>query len=181
MYYSYAHLKSDTKEVFYIGKGTGRRLKRKDARNTHWHNTALKHGFEPIKLAEWKTEQEAFEHEKFLIECFKDMGIQLVNQSGGGDGNDWRGGLSFKGKKHTLTAKEKCRLIHLGKPKLQESNIKNAESHKQPISINGEIYPSWKDASRVTGIPMGSFAYLLSGKISPKSKYKWINQISLVM
>jgi len=153
-------------------------MDRKEARNLHWHNVVKKSGYEPIKLATWKTEAEAFEHEKFLIQCFNGS---LVNQSLGGDGNDAKGGFTFKSKKHYDSAKEKCRNAKLGKFKSVESNKKNAEAHKQKISINGVIYESWQDASKETKIPTGSFSYLLKGKISPKSKYNWINQISLVM
>lgn len=151
---------------------------RKDARNLHWHNIVKKAGYEPIKLAEWKTESEAFEHEKFLIECFKGS---LVNQSSGGDGNNAEGGLTFKGKKHSEIAKEKCRNANLGKVNSAKSNQKNADAHKQKICINDVIYESWQDASKKTGIPTGSLSYLLKGQFGSRSKYKWINQISLAM
>lgn len=170
MFYTYAHLKADTNEIFYIGKGTGKRLHRKDARNTHWHNTVKKHGYKAIKLATWESEQDAFEHEKFLIQCLKEIGTALVNQSAGGDGNNHIGGLTFAGKKHSASTKEKCRLLHLGKPKSEESKKKNAEAHKQKIQVNGIIYPSWQEASQATGIPTGSISYLLKNK-SLKSKW----------
>jgi hypothetical protein len=178
MFYTYAHIRKDTNSIFYIGKGTKRRMHRKEARNLHWHNVVKKAGYEAIKLAEWETQTEAFEHEKFLIQCFHGS---LVNQSLGGDGNDAKGGFTFKGKKHSDGAKEKCRNANLGKLKSIESNKKNAESHKQKISINYVIYESWQDASKKTGIPTGSLSYLLKGQFGSKSKYKWINQISLVM
>ena len=95
MFYTYAHITLDTNKVFYIGKGAGRRLFRKDARNQHWHNVVKKHGYKAVKLAEWATSEEAFEHEKFLISCFKDMEYKLVNQSEGGDGNSALGGFSW--------------------------------------------------------------------------------------
>jgi len=75
----------------------------------------------------------------------------------------------------------KCRQAHLGKPKTPESNAKNSESHKQKIQINGVIYESWESASLKTGIPTGSLSYLLSGKVSPRTKYAWVKSISLVM
>ena len=178
MFYTYAHIRKDTNSIFYIGKGTKRRMYRKEARNLHWHNVVKKAGYEVIKLATWETEAEAFKHEKFLIQCFNGS---LVNQSLGGDGNDAKGGFTFKGKTHSDAAKEKCRKVHLGKLKSVESNKKNAEAHKQKIIINGVIYDSWQDASKQTKIPTGSFSYLLKKGISPKSKYNWINQISLVM
>ena len=180
MVYTYAHIRKDTGKIFYIGKGSGRRMYRKEARNSHWHNIVNKVGFEPILLSSWEKEQDAFEHEKLLIDCFKETG-NLVNQSSGGDGNNVSGGFTFAGKKHTEQAILKCKNAHAGKPKSAESNAKNAESHKQKIQINNVVYESWKFASSQTGIPVGSLSYLLSGKVSPRSKYAWVKTISLVM
>ena len=178
MPYTYAHVTSDTNKIFYIGKGSGNRLHRKDARNLHWHNTVAKHGYKAIKLAEWATEKEAFSHEKLLISCFKDMGFKLVNQSEGGDGNGPEGGLSFKGRKHSKEAIEKTMAYVRGIPKSKEANLKNAISHRKPLKINGNIYNSWIEASQKTGIPMGSISYLLKGN---KLK-KWANySLELVM
>ena len=153
MFYTYAHITSDTNKIFYIGKGSGRRMYRKDARNNHWHNTVKKHGYKVIKLADWKTSEEAFIHEKLLIS-------------------------SFKGKFHKEEAKEKCRLANLGKIVSNESKQKNKEKHQKPLKINNIIYNSWTEASQKTGIPMGSISYLLKGN---KLK-KWANHsLELVM
>jgi len=171
MFYTYAHITLDTNKIFYIGKGSGMRLFKKDARNKHWHNTVKKHGYKSIKLAEWLTSNEAFAHEKFLISCFKDMGYKLVNQSEGGDGNSALGGLSFKGRKHTKEAIEKTMAYVRGIPKSAESKLKNSIAHKKAIKINNVIYSSWQEASKATGIPIGSINYLLNNN---PSKGKWI-------
>lgn len=176
MFYTYAHFRNDTQQIFYIGKGSGRRMFRKEARNYHWHNVVAKAGYTPLLLAKWKTEHEAYEHEKFLIKCFEGF---LVNQSLGGDGNDAKGGLTFAGKKHTEKAKQKCRLANLGKPKSEQSKALNANAHKQKIDVDGVVYDSWKEASAKTGIPMGSMSYLI--KKSPTAG-KWASRkLSLVM
>ena len=39
-------------------------------------------------MANWDTKKEAFDHEKLLISCFKDMGHPLINKTSGGAGND---------------------------------------------------------------------------------------------
>lgn len=44
-YYVYAHYTKDTKELFYIGKGTGHRAYCKNSRNKHWKNIVKKHEF----------------------------------------------------------------------------------------------------------------------------------------
>jgi hypothetical protein len=85
-YFTYAHLRKSDNQVFYIGKGDLSRIKSTSSRNPFWKNTVKKHGLITQKLSKWKTEKEAFEHEKFLILCFKDIGIHLTNMTGGGEG-----------------------------------------------------------------------------------------------
>lgn len=52
-------------------------------RSVYWREAA-KNGFTAIKLAEWGTAAEALDHEAFLIACLRDMGLQLVNRTTGG-------------------------------------------------------------------------------------------------
>lgn len=89
-FYTYAHYKKDTGELFYIGKGSGDRFKmgwsKSGHRSLHWAEVANKHGFKPEILAIWPTEQEACDHEKLLIQAFRDMGVGLVNKLIGGGG-----------------------------------------------------------------------------------------------
>lgn len=87
----------------------------------------------------------------------------------------------FLGKKHNNLAKEKCRLANIGKSKSKESKLKNAIAHYQPIKINETIYKSWQEASKITGIPMGSFSSILKGNYSKTGKYSWIKTIGLVI
>jgi hypothetical protein len=61
-------------------------MKLRSGRSERWTRTAEKHGFTPEVVAYWPTEAEAFEHEKFLILCFRDMGMTLVNHTEGGEG-----------------------------------------------------------------------------------------------
>ena len=85
-YYTYAHIRNDTNQIFYIGKGIGKRAWWKHGRNNYWHKIVNKHGYTVEILAYWKTEADAFNHEKLLISCFKDMQYELVNFTDGGDG-----------------------------------------------------------------------------------------------
>lgn len=86
MFYTYIHSFPHGK-VFYVGKGIKSRAFSTSDRSLKWKSLVKKQGgFSSQILAEWKTEEEAFEHEKFLIACFKDMGYELVNQTSGGKG-----------------------------------------------------------------------------------------------
>jgi len=87
MFYTYAHYKKDTGELFYIGKGKGIRHTVSNNRNNFWNNIVNKHGFFSKILATWKTESEAFEHEKVLIYSFKKMNYTLANMTDGGEGS----------------------------------------------------------------------------------------------
>lgn len=84
-YYTYFHTRNDTGAVFYVGKGKGCRATARN-RNKMWSAIANKHGFSAQIAARWATEKEAFEHERFLIACFRDMGIKLTNMTDGGEG-----------------------------------------------------------------------------------------------
>jgi len=87
-YYTYFHTRNDTGTVFYIGKGSNNRYKSLENRNKHWSNIVNKCGFEPHIAAYWQTEKDAFDHEKFLILCYKDLGLDITNVTSGGDGVD---------------------------------------------------------------------------------------------
>lgn len=86
-FYTYMHTRNDTGQPFYIGKGKGDRAWQKKARRgSHWNRVVSKCGYSVHILASWPTESESLEHEKFLISCFKDMGIGIINRTDGGEG-----------------------------------------------------------------------------------------------
>lgn len=88
-YYVYLHLRRDCGSVFYVGKGTGRRFKSLDGRNTHWKNIAAKCGVIARIVACNLTDNEAFVLESKLIREFgrKDLNLgPLVNMTDGYDG-----------------------------------------------------------------------------------------------
>lgn len=100
MFYTYVHFRKDDGKPFYVGKGKGNRYLRKNDRTFYWENVVSKHGLDAQIMAHWATEAEAFQHEKFLIECFKDMGIQLVNMTDGGEGTSgWMPSEQWRTKK----------------------------------------------------------------------------------
>jgi len=106
MFYTYSHATPEGR-IFYIGKGQGRRAYVSENRNLYWHNIVKKHGNPVVQiLADWKTEEEAFDHEMVLIDCFRGMGYKLANLTNGGEGSS--------GYKHTKEQREKNRLAKLG-------------------------------------------------------------------
>jgi hypothetical protein len=86
MHYTYIHRRESDNAIFYTGKGKGRRAWSTHGRSEHWHRVKAKHGCKVEIVAPWPTEAETFEHEKFLISCFRAMGEPLVNLTEGGEG-----------------------------------------------------------------------------------------------
>jgi hypothetical protein len=88
MFYSYLHRRNDTGEVFYVGKGSGRRADSRSDRNRHWRAVDRKHGRTVEIVARWRTAQEAYDHEIFLIDTMRRLGHPLVNMTDGGEGGN---------------------------------------------------------------------------------------------
>ena len=86
IYYVYLHRKASTKEVFYVGKGFGRRAYVKTNRNRFWHNIVDKHGLIVEIVQNYIPEWLAFELEKYLINYYRSVKTQLANLSDGGEG-----------------------------------------------------------------------------------------------
>lgn len=121
-FYTYFHTRNDTGKVFYVGKGKGNRSQSASGRNFHWQNIVSKCGYKTHIAAKWSTEHEAFEHERFLILCFRDMGLQLTNMTEGGDG--WSGAT------HTEAHKNYMREKMTGRVFSKETLLKMSKSAK---------------------------------------------------
>ena len=133
MFYTYAHFRPDNL-VFYIGKGRGRRAWSEKNRNPHWHHVTAKHGEHKVEvLAQWPTEQEAFDHEKFLIWCFRDMGYSMANIADGGEGSS--------GYKHRDETIQKMQENRIGE-KNQFFGRTHSEQTKKIISEAKKAEPS---------------------------------------
>jgi len=86
VFYTYAHYTPEG-QLFYIGKGQGKRAHSLHQRNKHWNSIVKKYGKPEVKiLAQWDSDAEAFQHEIFLIASFRAMGCKLSNMTSGGEG-----------------------------------------------------------------------------------------------
>ncbi len=90
-FYAYIHARPDTTDqsgVFYVGKGSGDRLRQFYSRN-RWHRfTSKKHGVENILIGKLDCSSEAiaFDLERGLIKCLRRAGVTLTNMTDGGEG-----------------------------------------------------------------------------------------------
>lgn len=160
MFYTYAHFRPDN-SVFYIGKGRGRRAWAKDNRNPHWHHIIAKHGEHKAEvLAQWPTEQEAFDHEKFLIWCFRDMGYSMANIADGGEGPT--------GYRHTEETKAKLSVHHKRLHNLPEQKAKNSARNKLKMQD-----PAHKERVRA-----GALAYMAKPENRERSRQAALLQTS---
>lgn len=181
-FYTYAHYTKDTSELFYIGKGQGKRYKQQDTttRNRWWQNKVKKHGgFTSVILCYWENEQDAFEHEKLLISIFEK---QLVNLTKGGEGVSGIKASDETRKKisKALTGRtvneQTCKNISkaLKGRKLSEKHalrsrqvLLDAQEKKKKkivcITTNTK-YNSVSEASKFTGVDASSIVRICKGK-----------------
>lgn len=88
-HYIYIHVKQDSGEVFYVGKGKNNRAYHKGGRSKWWQYTIAKYGYDIFILENNLSEPEAFRLEKEYIQRIgrRDLGLgPLVNLTDGGEG-----------------------------------------------------------------------------------------------
>ena len=124
-FYIYFHINPLKNEIFYVGKGKGKRAFEKGSRRSdYWNRVVKKYGYIVDIIEEDLSEQEAFEREIFYINKIgrKDLGLgPLINMTNGGDGNS---GLIFT-EKHKLKLSESHKgNLHSDETKRKMSEIK---------------------------------------------------------
>jgi hypothetical protein len=120
-FYVYEHLRPDNMQVFYVGKGNGKRANSKSDRNNYWHNIVNKHGFIVKYIATNIDEELAFLVEQERINQLKKLNISLANMTNGGEGSS--------GLKMPESAKETISKAHKGK------KISDEQKKKMSISL----------------------------------------------
>ena len=86
-FYVYKHIRNDTGDVFYVGKGRKNRANRTDGRNEYWRRIVNKSGGFCVEyVAKNINEKQAFDLEIKTILDMKYKGICLCNLTDGGEG-----------------------------------------------------------------------------------------------
>lgn len=166
-FYVYLHLKPSG-EIFYVGKGTGKRAWSRNLRNRHWRYVVAFYDFVVQIHTDNLTEEQAFELEKQLIKHYKKTTI-LTNVTDGGGGVS--GSHVNLGVPKTELHKEKLRQVNKGKKQSKETIEKRKESIKKLVD-NGWINPAKREEFKRTGVKNNNFAGFY---ITPKGVYESIN------
>lgn len=186
-YYTYAHYTADTKELFYIGKGSEKTLKEfKRAkcywnRNPYWKNKVAKHGgFTYEILAVWDKEEDAFSHEKLLISCLP----KLTNLTDGGEGPSGfkqseetkkKRAEAHRGRKNTKETLERMSKAQQVNEAAKKKLLEEVEKQKKKILCveTNEVFESLAEAGRVKKIPFQNISKSCLGKRPKAGGYTW--------
>lgn len=121
-FYVYAHRRSDTGEIFYVGKGRKRRAWNRSSRNQFWQRIAAKTEVIIEIVRDNLSELCAFTLERIVIAGLRAKGIVLSNLSDGGEGQS--------GYKMPQKTKDILRNLHLGKKLTPEHSANISASLK---------------------------------------------------
>lgn len=129
-FYVYVHRRADTGEVFYIGKGSGKRAWATQYRTEYWHRVKSKYGIVIQILERFEKESDAFKHEKAIIALHRAAGLRICNITDGGEG--------ASGMVMTEVAKAKISAANKGRlrgPDSEETRKRKSEAAKgRPMS-----------------------------------------------
>lgn len=168
-YYIYLHRRNDTDKVFYVGKGSGRRIHSYGNRNKYWHRIVSKVGYSAEIFAYFIDEKDALLEEVKLIFEFRQLGLCEANLNEGGTG--------LAGRSHSEETKLKiskrsqgCNnpMFGLKRPHSSE-NLKKMRGENHPYSkkvidtITKKVYPSVGEAARQLGYRPPTLATMLNG------------------
>ena len=182
IFYVYVHIRKDTEQIFYVGKGKKCRASSKRGRNPYWNNIVNKaKGFVHKLIAIKLSESEAFLLEKKLIKQYRELGFELANITDGGDGvsgeKNYFYGKRFVGSDNAMFGKKRPDLTEYNKTRLNPLKGKSGGLSKtsKPLCVkftNGDIVFTEVGAyefARQISMPEDSLTYCIStGNGMPK-------------
>ena len=147
-YYVYQHVRLDTQEVFYVGKGKGKRAYSTWGRNKHWCHIVNKAGRYVEIIQSQLTERESLDLEIKTIANYREIGYALCNMTNGGEGTS-------------------------GYIPNAETRVKMSIAADKKAVVNnfGEFYESASEASRVTGFSCANISRCCLGTRKSTGNY----------
>lgn len=149
-FYAYILAKPNTVDIsgiFYVGKGSARRLRISAPRNIYCQRVISKYGSDLIQISKFEcsSEDAAFELERGLIKCLRRAGVTLTNLTDGGEGcsnpsEETRKKMSNVHRGKTLSEEQKASLSAAAKErmKIPEERAKSAgTAGKKRINKDG--------------------------------------------
>ena len=127
-------------------------------------------------LATWPDEESAYEHEKFLIQCFRDLGYDLCNFTNGGDG--WNGGHHSDETKQKISAYQKTKKITELQIEKWKCRRHTAETKAKISAANKGRFLSAEAKEKISIANKGKqLSAEIKAKLSIAQKQRWL-QIS---
>lgn len=174
-FYMYVHIRKDTDEPFYVGKGSGSRAWNTKSRNKYWKNTANKHGVITQIIFDNLTEAESLQCEIDTILEYNYIGYKICNLSSGGDNPVF-----------CKETRQRMSDSRMGMKRTKESVAKTAEAHKG-MKRSAETCKRISEA--LTGKPRKDREAVLRGNLkrsgasstkSDKTIYRFLNEDATV-
>lgn len=161
MFYVYEWFNVETNDVFYVGKGCGRRYKPTNKRNERFKEYCRNNECDYRIVKTFDNEKDAFEYEDYRISELKDIGQAECNIYSGGFGglsSIWTKDMRDKQSKNNPMKNEKQRLrMKNNNPmKNKETAQKVGDVHTKAVVIDQTEYPSIISASKALGVSQGT-------------------------
>lgn len=157
MYYVYEWFVIETDEIFYVGKGTGRRFKVRK-HNKFFNDFIKRQECDSRIIKEFEKEKDAFSYEHERIAELKAIGQCVCNiyEGGAGGTTSWwkkerRNEYSTKNVMKSETQRQRMKTQNPMKDKKVSKAVARAKS--RPVVIGGEEYASVKSAMERYGVP----------------------------
>ena len=157
-YYVYIWYIKDTNEVFYVGKGKGKRYKELSSRNKFFKDMYSSHDCDVKKVYENLTESEAFQKEREVVKWYREnTDYRLTNQTDGGEGSSgWKPSQDFKDKQS----------------KIHKEQWKDEEFKQKMIGIRSDENGPYKSQEFRDKI-----SQLVQGENNPNYNHRWTEEM----
>ena len=152
MFYVYAWYNKETKEIFYVGKGSRNRYKQIRKRNRLFTQYINTHDCDVKIIKYFEDENDAFKYEEKHIKRLKKKGQCTCNLSDGGHGGVnfvWTDEMrAYKSKYNPMKDKKRRKRMSKNNPmKNKEISAMVGEKNKRKVVINHVIYNGVVDAA----------------------------------